>query len=127
MKLNPDCIRDILSEVEFHADSFQSFRYDSEDCHASALNAYTRNEILYHVQQCKSNNLIESYEEFGGGEIIYISDLTPDGHAFLAFSKNPDFWSQVKEKFSKLGATVLPPFIQMLFNLAESSFRGMFD
>ena len=124
MKLNPDCIRDILTEVESHADSFHAFRYDVENNQSSKLYAYTRNEILYHVRQCKASDLIDSYEEFGGGEIIYISDLTPTGHEFLASIQDPGIWSQIKEKANSLGTVSLPALLQIAANLFESFIRN---
>ena len=105
-----------MTEAESHTDSFQAFRYDAQDNQSSKLNAYTKNELLYHVRQCKESKLIDSYEEFGGGDIIYISDLTPTGHEFLASIKDPDLWTKVKERFSELGSHALPHLIQMALN-----------
>lgn len=113
MKLNPDCIRSILLEVEAATDSFHSFRYQNGSGQHKKLDEYTANEILYHVRQCKANDLIESFQDFNGGDTILISDLTPKGHEFLAKIRSDTIWNNTKNIAGKIGTKSLDAMIQI--------------
>lgn len=66
MKLNPDCIRDILLVVEKQTDfnNLASFtnREDFEQ-----LPMYSPNEIMYHIRQCDHSGLFLD-------KVIYVSE-----------------------------------------------------
>ena len=104
MKLNPDCIRDILLMVEKHSDYLHAteFKYNHDDF--KALNIYTVEEIAYHVQQCEMSELIYNVSFYDYGEGIDIRDLTPKGHAFLANISQDNNWNKTKEIASKAGS-----------------------
>ena len=50
MKLNPDCIRDILLAVENTSEFGETKQY-STACHQRFLK-YSEAEFLYHISQC---------------------------------------------------------------------------
>lgn len=50
MRLNPDCIRDILFSIE-DISSYDSFISSSQLANTESLKKYTEDEILYHLRQ----------------------------------------------------------------------------
>lgn len=81
MKLNPDCIRDILLSVEEICD-MQNI-YDSLNDKPPLLDKYSENDIEYHARQCNLSGFLLGYREGSQGGFS-INDLTPKGHEFLA-------------------------------------------
>lgn len=77
MKLNPDCIRDILLAVEAICDTGHYFdsRIDLDKIHGS----YSVEEIAYHARQCDMAGMFYKFKRGidGGWEVV---DLTPKGH-----------------------------------------------
>lgn len=55
MKLNPDCIRDILLVVEEIPDINHRWRFDEETIPELFPN-YSFDEVMYHIRQCQLNN-----------------------------------------------------------------------
>lgn len=82
MKLNPDCIRDILISVELNTDSQKYLLYPLELDKCPNLSSYSDNEIRYHLNQCARSDLIFAQKEDLAGN-IRIMDLTPHGHELL--------------------------------------------
>lgn len=54
MKLNPDCIRDILLVVEEIPDINHHWRFDKETV-PELLPNYSFDEVMYHIRQCQLN------------------------------------------------------------------------
>lgn len=85
MRLNPDCIRDILLTVEQECDG-HSLIYISDGSDLSQkefLCKYKIDEVLYHINQCNLSGFFTKcvLDLSGGYKII---DLSPKGHEFLA-------------------------------------------
>lgn len=106
MKLNPDCIRDILISVELNTDARTHFLYPEEIDKCPNLSNYSDNEIRYHISQCAMSNLILSRNEDLAGNIRII-DLTPSGHEFLANMRSDTVWSKTKNIAHEIGVTSL--------------------
>lgn len=60
MRLNNDCVRDILLSVEEVCDFNESFRYSKFSNDFERLQPYSHDEIIYHIKQCKLAGLITS-------------------------------------------------------------------
>ena len=116
MKLNPDCIRDILITVERTTDFTHSFIYSISDSPTEPLSNYSSEEIVYHISQCDKANLIEVVKYMDGGDCIIIGDLSPDGHALLADIRSDKIWNNVKHTAKEIGVASLPS----LLNIASS-------
>lgn len=105
MKLNPDCIRDILICVETNTDlshtlSISKFEIPIE------LEAYSIDEIMYHIKQAELSGLllVPSWYLDGGCMIRY---LLPEGHQFLANIREDDNWNKTKEIAKSVGSNSL--------------------
>lgn len=102
MKLNPECIRDILLSVEDNTGFYDSLEYPEEINKCPLLESYTDEEIRYHIRQCKKSYLIEVDENLTGD--MSISDLTPSGHEFLANIRADNIWNRTKTIAEKVGS-----------------------
>lgn len=113
MKLNPNCIRDILIAVEENTGYHVYLSYPKEIGNCPSLNSYEDVEIRYHIYQCYKSGLIELHgkEDLGGN--IGINDLTPEGHAFLANIRSDTVWKNVKEISAKVGSSSLTALTQI--------------
>jgi len=104
MKLNPDCIRDILLAIEETCDAGHYF-YSKEDSE-KMLGNYTKDEIVYHARQCDMADMFYKFKQNSDGEWEVV-DLTPKGHEFLANIREDTIWNNVKTVSSKVGSKSL--------------------
>ena len=127
MRLNPDCIRDILLSVEAATDGETFFHYDKENVIHEKLQKYKHNEILYHFSQCNMAGLIEGFQPYDAGDYVTICDLSPEGHEFLANIRSNSIWSKVKDIAVKIGTPALGSMLQIAENLASQIVTGYFQ
>lgn len=105
MKLNPDCIRDILLYVENNTDlsypaQISPFQIPDE------LSSYPSDEVMYHIKQAELSGLLDvsSWYLDGGCLIKY---LLPDGHQFLANIREDNNWNKTKDIAKSVGSNSL--------------------
>lgn len=126
MKLNPDCIRDILFVVENNA----TYSNDvSEETIFKELDSkYPREEILYHVRQCEHSGLFLQVVHYFGG--FSIQDLSPYGHQFINDIRQDNNWSKTKEIAKSVGSFSLDVLkdisSQVITNLISNQLGGKF-
>lgn len=108
MRLNPDCIRDILFAVEENTGYHSVMSIDEENyTEFQQLSKYEYGEVAYHINQC---NLSGYFTEFSAmiDDSYMIVDLTPKGHEFLANIRSESAWKEIMDKASKIGSFSLP-------------------
>ena len=93
MRLNPDCIRDILLIVEKYAT--YSNDVEQEIVFQELEDTYNHEEILYHIRQCEASGLFLKVQYFFGG--FSIVDLSPEGHQFVNDIRQDTNWNRTKE------------------------------
>ena len=125
MKLNPDCIRDILMDIEEISTINTSWKYDSLSPSQRLLN-YDRFEVAYHARYCYEANLISGFSIGGNSESIYASDLTPKGHDFLSNIRENKIWNGVKAIAGKVGSSSLDGLIQISSNVVTELIKAQF-
>lgn len=104
MKLNPDCIRDILSSIE-------SMEYNSvmtiSKLHLELPN-YSEEELNYHCLQMIDADLIKAKAINSIGSVLpevwRVFDLTYYGHEFLADIRSENIWNKTKSVAHVIGA-----------------------
>lgn len=102
MKLNPDCIRDILLIIESLSNNI-NFIYSRQLI--ENLPQYDPVEILYHVRQMEMSNLIIiPLNSFSLDGSYLIKDLTPSGHQLIANIRKDTNWKKTKEIATKVGS-----------------------
>jgi hypothetical protein len=118
MRLNPDCIRDILFYIEEHTDylCWVSFPRNPQNFNIKLENDYPANVILYHLELCKEYGYIEFPNSQPMGE-IQIKRLSVSGHEFLENIRNNNTWNKTKEISQKLGTSSLNFISQIASNV----------
>ena len=119
MKLNPDCIRDILIAVESVVTFDYYFYYDKGNP-PDSLSSYSHEEIIYHIRQAKDSGLITTSPFYDCGSSVYIKDLTPYGHEFLANIRTETVWAKLRKK----GIASIPILFQLAKDFALAYYQG---
>ena len=116
MKLNPDCIRDILlwleenQEMESGYDNFLTGQVSevSSTKIAQCLPTYSAEDILYSVKQMIYSGLLNArLLTTNDAQIYLVQDITPEGHKFLGNISSDETWQKTKSTASKIGAATL--------------------
>lgn len=111
MRLNPDCIRDILLLIEQN-DKDSSYSYDQSN-KLKELGDYTYAEVIYHASQCSKHGFIEGFSLNDEGTCFIVTDITPAGHAFLANIRNDSFFNKIKAICEEIGVSSLKDISQV--------------
>ena len=120
MRLNPDCIRDIVLYIE--ESSTVSSVFNSSDIH-EVLSHYDPDIIDYHVFYLCEADYIKGLNRFLGGNYI-LRDLTPDGHRFAQDIHSDNIWEKTKSKANAIGAFSLDTLQQILVAVIASQISG---
>lgn len=127
MKLNSDCIRDILLAVEEKCDYSHVMEYDRDNNVNTRLKKYTHDELIYHIKQCEYASLTLNTKYYDGGKHIIIHDLSPNGHQFLANVREDTIWNGTKVVAKKVGSTSLNALIQISSNIITQVIKNQFN
>ena len=125
MKLNSDCIRDILFMVEETADFFKVAYYCKGNKHKT-IAKYSHEEILYHIKQCEMSGLFTDVMFSDDGDEVTIADLSPKGHEFIANIRQDNIWNGIKSIAQKVGSTSLSALIQISSNVIAEIIKAQF-
>ncbi len=144
MRLNMDCVRDVLLCAEEHTGlySFCAFLDNSDfsnhveealgrtprhlpEHQLQLERKYSNEELLYHVNYCAKADLIELNKELPSE--LYVTDLTPKGHDFLENIRENRIWSSVKDVAGKVGSKSLEAVVQIASNVITELIRSHFS
>lgn len=142
MKLNLDCIRQILLCVEENTGLRKScFFVDSglekgeiiigndpvppPDYQNKLLKEFSNDELIYHINYCVESKLLTASSPLGLYQ-IFIADLTPKGHSFLENIRDNKVWSGVKSVAAKVGSKSLESVIQIASNVITQLIKAQF-
>lgn len=133
MKLNHECVRDVLLYVEknciYEDDSLTGdrkihTRVIYEVIHDQNLSStYSEDDIIYTVVQLFLDNmLIGSLSPFGFNfNYCEIESLSPKGHEFLDTIRDDSIWKKTKEHIGKIvSSTSIPIISQVASKIAIS-------
>lgn len=113
MKLDNDCIREILLFIEDNTDFENSFI--DVDIITEKLNAYDINTLYYHIKMIAQADLVD--EVFWADSRPYeISNLSWNGHQYLSNIRDDKVWKMMKDYTSKLSSVSL----QFLISIAPT-------
>lgn len=125
MKLNVDCVRDVLLCVEDNTGLRKScyfVDYDIDHLYPGSTDVpayqkkleakYHNDELIYHVNYCVEARLLKRVVQ-GSDRIVTISDLTPSGHQFIISLKNDNIWNKVKHLAQKYSGLSLETITQL--------------
>ena len=119
MRLNHDCIRDILLYVESNTD-------DEKICISSkelitALSQYDKNTLFYHIRRMDTAELFDNVY-YSEDEPDLISNLSWTGHNYIDNIRDDKIWNKTKAAASKLVSVSFPILIQKAADIAFKSF-----
>lgn len=117
MKLNNDCIRDILLYVEENT-TFSKSSVGVEPF-LESLSKYDEETLFYHLSLMNQAKLLKV--QFAGNKPFLISKLTWEGHQFIDNIRDNKVWAQIKDKSKKLSSVSL----QFLISLAPTILEQM--
>ena len=117
MRLNFDCVRDVLMCIEENT-GLRKYCYfvdtglspaaqwlDNETTPAEyqqkLSKRYDNDTLIYHVHYCLDAGLAVKSDN-GSSYQIFVSDLSPDGHEFLAKIRDESQWGSVKKGLSAI-------------------------
>lgn len=106
MKLNPDCVRDILMALEELTTGvnttycFNSWKDVPEQL--TPLQKYPIDVLSYHIHQLALAGML--YKAKFPRDGFTFMDLTPSAHEFLANIRQDTNWNKTKEIASKAGS-----------------------
>lgn len=119
MKLNPDCIRDLMIELEMglsvEAQNDAIYRFRPVEVRTLAIHmqekfGYDRTDVVYSALQLWEGGYIETdgqppaYGHLDMVEIGNVIYITPKGHQFLATIHSKETWSdKIRPILGKLG------------------------
>lgn len=127
MRLNSDCIRDILLTAEEECDSEHRMQYVKDEIVPERLKKYSHNELLYHIRQCEYSKLIFKPLYYDCDTNIKIPDLTPEGHQFIANIREDKVWNGVKSIAQQVGSHSLNALTQISSNVIAQLIKSYFN
>lgn len=124
MRLNPDCVRDILLEME--TAGYQESILVSDL--TLRLPKYSSDEINYSIFKMKEANLISANitRDLLGVRPYSLDDITYAGHQFLANIREDNIWKGVKGVAKKVGSTSIDAFTQIASNVIAELIKAQF-
>lgn len=105
MKLNPDCIRAVMLEVEktweLRLDHSGNIRKECMNLHQlyAALDDYDRRDIFYSVFNLKQAGFLDANIHYADNGTVYhcsINHMTYAGHEFLDRIRDSKHWAKIK-------------------------------
>ena len=124
MKLNLDCVRDILlflekqNNVNLSEDGEISWVPVRIEDLFEGLNKYNRREVFYAVHNMEQAGLLDCSTEYADDSLDYcfINYITFEGHEFLEGVRGNKRWASVKKVAEKVGVFSF----QVLASIAQS-------
>lgn len=99
MRLNPDCIRDIL--ISFNDKIDLSIPYIVKEINCKDIcDKYSVEELYYHVRQCLYHDFLTGIDK---GNCIEIRGISPVGYDFLAYFYDEKDWIEINKIATEIG------------------------
>lgn len=124
MKLNPDCVRDILLTVE-ETTTLETQCYINQDYkNFKRLAKYDFSVLSYHVHQCALYDYF-TFSEFDEKWNCRIEDLSPKGHEFISHIRDNTIWAKIKKVAASIGIVSLQTLAQIATTEGQAQITGM--
>lgn len=113
MKIDNDCIRDILMLIEENEDIY----FELETNNYKELNEYTAEQIIYHVKYCDADGMLNGVMEDIANN-IEVKTLSPNGHKILEIIKKNTAWNKIKKEIIPaarvISVSLIPELVKFL-------------
>lgn len=122
MKLDINCIRDILLYVEDNTTFFKEINFSIHSIPCD-LQKYNVDKLFYHLRYCDEAEFFTEYALLEESE-IEIRDLTVLGHEFISNIKDENNFDKLKEAMLKCGTKAIGVAVTLA---TEIAFKHIFD
>lgn len=132
MRMDLDCIRDILLQAEQKGFTVYRDSDDFEDEENSQetvsefpfIEKYDNKKLLYHINLADELGLIKASLCIGCSSVL---DLSAQGHLFLADIREENVWNKTKEISKQVGVSSLDAVMQIATNVVSSLILNYFQ
>lgn len=127
MRMDIDCIRDILLQAEQREFTIIHTLSNDEDTQTSKLqfiNKYEIKKLMYHINLANELGLLKITRCIGATSV---KDLSAQGHLFLADIREDNVWNKTKEISKQIGASSLDTVKQIAVNVVSSLISNYFQ
>lgn len=118
MKLNHDCVREVLLYIE--ENKVPDYYLESEQLDED-INNFNFEVINYTIKQLSNAGFIEAKSIMGTSSYL-IGDLTWEGHKFIDTIRDDSVWKETKERASKVSSVSLPIIQQLALSVSKQKF-----
>lgn len=124
MKLNPDCVRDILFAIE-DLSKPNSLLTSTQLSKTKFLTRYSNDELLYHLQQLDwSGYIVTPNKNKSLDGLFFVNDLSPTGHEFISDVRKDTNWNKVKSISKEVGSETLTSIKSIAENVIASAIKA---
>ncbi len=125
MKLNPDCVRDVLLYLEENLEIKNASEFSEITLKQikESLSQYTEDDVFYSVYNLYKINYIEGkINDVGNKKMFFceINNITWSGHQFLNTIRPKTVWEATKDGASKLGVMSLHALSSMAMKISDA-------
>ena len=132
MRMDLDCIRDILLQAEQKGFTVYRDSDDFEDEENSQetvsefpfIEKYDNKKLLYHINLADELGLIKASLCIGCSSVL---DLSAQGHLFLADIREDTVWNKTKEMSKQVGASSLDTVKEIAVNVVSNLISNYFQ
>lgn len=138
MRLNYDCVRDVLLKLEElllikydnKSDSFSFNRINIKQIYESFPDKkYSMEDILYTVKNLSEAGFISAPALYGCGNLTtcFVTDITYNGNEFINKVRPDTVWEKIKKALRKVGSVSLPIISEIASSLASAGLAAMLN
>ncbi|MEM5009385.1 DUF2513 domain-containing protein [Niallia taxi] len=108
MKLDHECIRELLLELEDMLDVNESM-YLETFAKLQTADKYGFDQVLYCYKRLVEAGYLKGKTQYAGGELLFltIDRMTWDGHEFLDTIRDNEVWLNTKKRISSVAGVSL--------------------
>ena len=111
LKLNQDCLRDLMLELEDKL-FINTHIYTDEFRTLEIFNKYSDEDVYYSMKQLIKMGLIDGATKNQAATVqpyyIDVYDIEPKGHEFLNNVRDENVWKETKKRISKFASVSIP-------------------
>lgn len=111
LKLNQDCLRDLMLELEDKL-FINTHIYTDEFRTLEIFNKYSDEDVYYSLKQLIKMGLIDGATKNQAATVqpyyIDVYDIEPKGHEFLNNVRDENVWKETKKRISKFASVSIP-------------------
>lgn len=123
MKLNLNCIRDILltlSEKLIPDESGYIVPLSPSEFSESELSQYEKNEVMYWIRKLMDEGIIIKGKKYVDSPLPLIKDISMAGYQFIEATEKPSALNTIKPKLSEIAISSVTTLINAVISLTVS-------